>query len=73
MLWLAQRLREAAHYRTELSELEKHCQSVAADLEDLAAAQPVRADAAREDEPLATRTQAADPRRVDEGGWQKGG
>ena len=53
MLWLAQRLREAAHYCTELSELEKHCQSVAADLEALAAAQPVRADAAREDEPLA--------------------
>jgi hypothetical protein len=53
MLWLAQRLREAAHYRTELSELEKHCQPVAADLEALAAAQPARADAAREDEPLA--------------------
>jgi hypothetical protein len=51
MLWLAQRLREAAHYCTELSELEKHCESVAADLEALAAAQPVPADAAREDEP----------------------
>ena len=50
MLWLAQRLREAAHYCTELSELKKHCQSVAADLEALAAAQPARADAGREDD-----------------------
>jgi hypothetical protein len=50
MLWLAQRLREAAHYCTELSELEKHCQSVAADLEALAAAQPARADAGHEDD-----------------------
>jgi hypothetical protein len=53
MLWLAQGLREAAHYCTELSELEKHCPSVADGLEALAAAQPVQADAAREDEPLA--------------------
>jgi hypothetical protein len=53
ILWMAQRLREAAHHCTELSELEKHSQSVAADLEALAAAQPARADAAREDEPVA--------------------
>jgi hypothetical protein len=50
MLWLAQRLRKAAHYCTELSELEKHCQSVAADLEALAAAQPTQADAGRADD-----------------------
>jgi len=61
MLWLAQRLREAAHCCTELSELEKHCQPVAADLETLAAAQPVRADAAREDEPLAHPRQRCGP------------
>jgi hypothetical protein len=50
MLWLAQRLREAAHNCTELSELEKHCQSVAADLEALAATQPARAAAGCEDD-----------------------
>lgn len=35
MLHLATRLREAAHYSTEISALEQHCQQIADELEDM--------------------------------------